>query len=164
MESSMPEEEYDGCLFSTDSVMPKPIVQIPKSFSYKTTGNSVKLTSMVQADQLCSTGQAKVLNKNRTIYNRRLKLILHAMRCLQQCHMEERLNDCSVPYCNSMKNLLEHVCGCNDVRNCRIPHCYSTRLVILHSQECNHPACVHCMSLNTCIKTKFYIICDIDII
>ncbi|CAF3868040.1 unnamed protein product [Rotaria sp. Silwood1] len=64
---------------------------------------------------------------------KRLILFLHAYKC--QRHEIAYPNTCTVPYCSTMKDLLQHMIKCDKYRSCTFTHCFISRQIILHWRQ-----------------------------
>ena len=79
---------------------------------------------------------AENLERIRIMIQRQLFLIIHAFHC------QEGNNDCPLHHCPMMKDVLQHMQGCQDGRACLVPHCASSRRMIIHYHGC--PGCLVC--------------------
>lgn len=64
---------------------------------------------------------------------RQLVMMLHAQNC----------NDCSLPYCSKVKEVLYHTKDCK-LNKCPETHCYSSRQIMCHWENCLQPDCSFC--------------------
>ena len=69
-------------------------------------------------------------DKRKMIQNQ-LIILIHAAKC----HRRDN-EQCRVPHCQTMKNVLEHLPNCTLGRNCTVQHCSSSRHIIAHWKQC----------------------------
>lgn len=82
----------------------------------------------------------------RKLIRQRLVLFMHARKC--------SVTDatCSVPHCDLMKSLIEHIYTCPDGLECKRAHCASTRTCVRHWKYCFDDACRVCAPLREAKK------------
>ncbi|KAI9562613.1 hypothetical protein GHT06_010067 [Daphnia sinensis] len=76
----------------------------------------------------------------RNIVRENIILILHAHQC------QRGRNQCPIPHCQAMKNVLHHVRTCQSVKPC-VPHCRSSRIIIHHLKNCHRGDCLYCLAM-----------------
>ncbi|CAF4776712.1 unnamed protein product, partial [Rotaria sp. Silwood2] len=54
-----------------------------------------------------------------------------------------------MPYCSTMKDVLQHMIKCDKCRNCTFTHCFISRQIILHWRQCKNSQCLICQPLRT---------------
>ncbi|CAF4651941.1 unnamed protein product, partial [Rotaria sp. Silwood2] len=94
--------------------------------------------------------QQHIAGQKEKSIQKRLILLLHAYKC--QRHEITYPNTCIVPYCNTMKNVLQHMIKCDKYRSCTYTHCFTSRQIILHWRQCNNSQCLICQPLQTRIN------------
>ncbi|CAF1251204.1 unnamed protein product [Rotaria sp. Silwood1] len=91
--------------------------------------------------------QQHIAGQKEKYIQKRLVLLLHAYKC--QRHEIASSNTCTVPYCSTMKNVLQHMIKCDKYRSCTFTHCFTSRQIILHWRECKNSQCLICQPLQT---------------
>ncbi|CAF4924347.1 unnamed protein product, partial [Rotaria sp. Silwood2] len=86
--------------------------------------------------------QQHIAGQKEKCIQKRLILLLHAHKC--QRHEIAYPNTCTVPYCSTMKDLLQHMIKCDKYRNCTFTHCFTSRQIILHWKQCKDSQCLIC--------------------
>ncbi|CAK5057148.1 unnamed protein product [Meloidogyne enterolobii] len=82
-------------------------------------------------------------HEKRKLIQQQLVLLLHAHKCQQR----DKLNlhyRCQLPYCETMKGVLEHMVKCTSGRQCVFAHCASSRQIISHWKNCAKEDCPVC--------------------
>uniref|UniRef100_A0A915EK40 histone acetyltransferase n=1 Tax=Ditylenchus dipsaci TaxID=166011 RepID=A0A915EK40_9BILA len=88
--------------------------------------------------------------EKRKLIQQQLVLLLHAHKCQQREKMDpQNRTPCNLPYCNTMKAVLEHMIACTNGRTCPFAHCASSRQIITHWKNCNKDDCPVCKPVKT---------------
>lgn len=83
--------------------------------------------------------------EKRKLIQQQLVLLLHAHKCHKREKQDQQNHaTCSVPYCLTMKTVLEHMISCQNGRACTYSHCASSRQIILHWKNCTKDDCPIC--------------------
>lgn len=51
---------------------------------------------------------------------------------------------CKLPYCNIMKDVIEHLKKCQEMTACSTPRCTSVRKILQHKEKCTRAVCPIC--------------------
>ena len=110
------------------------------------------------------------LEERRILIQQRLMILLHAHRCLKNDYEPKSLGvnyqPCTLPYCLTMKNVLNHMRRCALDKSCPEPHCSSSRQIICHWKNCSRSECPVCIPIKTLnpncsnVKCSLYYVSD----
>ena len=74
-----------------------------------------------------------------------LILLIHAYKN----HSGNDCKDCSIPYCELMCDILNHIPECRESKICSVKHCISSKRIISHWNNCSKDNCNVCSSLKS---------------
>ncbi|GMT18271.1 hypothetical protein PFISCL1PPCAC_9568, partial [Pristionchus fissidentatus] len=77
--------------------------------------------------------------EKRKLIQQQLVLLLHATKCAER----EKVR-CTLPHCQTMKDVLVHLTTCTSGRECKYAHCASSRQIIHHWKNCKKDECPVC--------------------
>ena len=84
--------------------------------------------------------------EHKKLIQNQLILLLHAAKCARTVKKDLNIK-CTVPHCDTMKKVLEHLRGCSEGRACKVHHCASSRQIIAHWKQCIRKDCEVCQPL-----------------
>jgi len=76
------------------------------------------------------------IEASQKVIQQQLVLILHAHSCEQKDKSEDGSSECTLPYCQSTKGMLQHIRGCDEPTDCDFEHCTATQQIIAHWKHC----------------------------
>ncbi|XP_072755762.1 CREB-binding protein [Anoplolepis gracilipes] len=93
-----------------------------------------------------------------------LVLLLHANMCQQRENQANgEMQQCTLPDCKFMKNILNHLRSCQAGKNCTVPLGSLSRKVICHWKHCNRSKCPVCSQIKQAKRRRTNLIQAFDI-
>jgi hypothetical protein len=96
------------------------------------------------AAQMSPQPAAPAHEDKKKLIQQQLVLLLHAHKCMRQKNAA-----CALMHCQTMKDVIEHLKGCQLGNQCERTYCSSSLQIIKHWRNCSHADCAVCMPLKS---------------